>query len=96
MGGAWCVLPLACHEGARRVRVGAGVRVERPERRGGVARRETQERRGWGLEAGAAAAASVVTLRACRAVYARAESERCEGWRRRCRPSNTWRCGLCG
>ena len=91
------VLPLACHEGARRGRVGTGVRVERPKRRGSVARRETQERRGWSSGAGAAAAAGVATFCACRAVHARVESERCEGLRRRCRPSNTGRCGLwCG
>ena len=89
-------MPLACHVGARRGRVSAGVRIEWPERRGSVACRETQEHRSRGVGGRAAAATGVVTLRARRAVCARVESEICERCRRRCRPSNTGRRGLCG
>ena len=53
-------MPLVCHVGARRVRVIADVRVERPERRGSATCREMWERRGRGLGASAAAAAGVV------------------------------------
>ena len=75
--------------------MGAGVCIEWPGRRGGAARREAHARRGRGVGASAAAAAGVVTMRVRRAVCARVESERCEGCRRRCRPSNTGRRGLC-
>jgi len=67
-----------------------------PERRGSVARRETQERRGQGMGVRAAATAGVIAMRARRTARARVKSERCEGCRRRFRPSSTERRGLCG
>ena len=73
------VLPMAFHGGARRGRFSAGVRSEQPERRGSVARRETQECRGQGLGVRAAATAGVITTCASRTARARIESERCEG-----------------
>ena len=89
-------MPLAYDEGARRGRVSAGVRIGWPERRGSVVRREMHARRGRGVGAHAAAAAGEVTTRARRAVCARVENGRREEVRRRCRPSNTGRRGLCG
>ena len=53
-------MPLARHRRARRRRVSAGARSEKTERRGSVARRETQERRGQGLGVQAAATAGVI------------------------------------
>ena len=89
-------MPLACHRGAMWRRMSAGVRIGWPERRGSVVRREAHERRGRGVGAHVAtAAAGVVTMRARRAVCARVEFGRCEGCRRRCRPNNTGRRGLC-
>ena len=43
------VLPLAFHGGARQGRVGPGVRIGWPERRGSAVRRKTHERRGRGV-----------------------------------------------
>ena len=66
-------MPLARHRRARRGRTSADARSERTERRGRVARRETQERRGQGLGVQAAATAGVIALRARWALRARVE-----------------------
>ena len=88
-------MPLVCHGRARRGQVSAGARHDHPERRGSVARRETQERRGRGLGVQAAATAGVIALRARWAVRARVEYG-CEGSRRRVQPRSTERRGLFG
>ena len=89
-------MPLACHGGARRGRMSAGVRIGQPERRRSVVRREMHGRRGRGVGAQVAAAAGEATTRVRRAGCARAENGGCEGGRRRCRPSSTGRHGPCG
>ena len=94
--GAGGVVPPACHGGARRGRLSAGVRSEQPERGGSVARRETHQRLGQGMGVRAVATTSVITTRAHRTTSVRVESERCEGCRRRARPSSTERRGACG
>ena len=62
---------LACHVGARRVRVSADMHVEWPERRASVVCREMRKPRGWGFGASVAAAAGVVIMRACQVAYTR-------------------------
>ena len=66
-------MPLARHRRARRGRASANARSEKTERRGSVARRETQERRGQGLGVQAAAIVGVTAPRARWAVRARVE-----------------------
>ena len=60
MGGG--AMTLVCHGRARRGRVSAGARFEYPERRGSVARREMQARRGQGLGVQAAATAGAIVI----------------------------------
>ena len=49
------MLPLVCHGGAKRGRISVDVRVEWPERRRSVARRDAPMRRGLGVSAAAVA-----------------------------------------
>ena len=77
--GAGGVVPPACHGGARRGRLSAGVRSEQPERRWSVARRETHQRRGQGMGVRVVATTSAIPTRARRTASVRVEPERCEG-----------------